>query len=190
MDNHLPSVGDSSPSSSSPLFIMSKALTNYKQPAYRPQYSRSLGAPATRPKNVFRDVIQRDSTCCNNCFSDRFSVEAADWKCGDQGWLHWERHYPIPGANEPNVPTHLRRGTPLHCANCGFDSPMQRPLSLQRATEYAVSLSRALEARDVEHDTETLLREVREAKRAPEYQGQDSKIFGEPVEEAVRAARR
>lgn len=169
---------------------MTKALTNYKQPAYRPQYSCILGAPDMHPSDVFTEVIQRDSTCCNNCFKTRFSVAAADWKCGDQGWLHWERYYPIPGRNSPDVPTHLRRGTPLHCANCGFDAPEQRPLSLHRATQYAVNLSRALDARNVAHDTEILLREVRRAKRNPNCQGKDSEIFGEPVEESVRAARR
>lgn len=169
---------------------MSKALTNYRQPEHRPQYSRALGAPNKPPRIVFRDVIQRDSTCCNNCFSDRFDVEAADWKCGNQGWLHWERHYPIPGANSPDVPKHLRRGTPLHCSNCGFDYAGQRPLSLSQATEYAVNLSQALTVRDVDHDLETLLREVREAKRDPEKQGKDAEIFGNPVAEAVREARR
>lgn len=60
---------------------------------------------------------------------------------------------------------------------------------MQKATEYAVNLSIALDSRDVEHSTESLLREVRRAKRDPEKQGQDSLIFGQSVTEAVRVKR-
>lgn len=166
------------------------SITNYREPEeHRPQYGRALGAPNIESDDTFKDVIQRDPCVCNNCFTDRFDVEAVEWWCGSLGWLDWERFWPIAGRNDPDPnrnPSVRGGGEPVHCANCGFGGVRNRPLSMHQATEYAANLSRALDTRDVDHDTEVLLREVRRRKRDPDAQGKDDAIFAPAVTRACQ----
>lgn len=167
---------------------MGKSATKYRMPRFRPDYGKLLGAPSIHPYDVFGEIIQRDRTVCENCFIDRYDVEALEWSCGEQGWLRWDRYYPIAGRNDPEVAPKLRRGNPeLLCSECGYNFRADRPLSTEKATQYALHLSESLTARKVKHDRETLLRSVRTTKQSG--CNQEKKVFGESVARAVCYAR-
>lgn len=140
------------------------------------------------PEKVFPKVIQQDKSLCANCYSDRWDFEAVEFQCGELGWILWERRYPIPGKNSPDLIRDERHdGRPLCCTSCGFETGQRKgELSKREASEYAWNVSRALEHRGYPHDRELLLRAVRKLGSIPGNQGKRYDVFGTAVAEAVR----
>ena len=162
-----------------------------KEVEYEPTYSKYFAPPDIRPEKVFSEVIQRDKSLCSNCYHSRWDYEAIEFRCGELGWLLWERRYPIPGRNYPDPLRDQRHdGSPICCNSCGFESGQRKgELPTHEALDYTCNISRALFERGHAHDPEILLRAVKRNKSISEIQGQRGEIFGSAVTEAIRYAR-
>lgn len=165
------------------------SVINYREPdEFRPSLAKSRGAPDRAAGSLFREVIQRDPSLCNNCFSERFDYQELQWWCGEQGWQDWQRRYPIPKQNTPDPNRELRRGRPIFCSHCGHKSGKDRALSHEEATAHAARISDALTRRGIGHDRKTLLAMTVDMMREPDSTGvEDVAVFEPAVAEAVRA---
>lgn len=154
----------------------------------RPIRIHTDDAPNHHPSEVFRREVQRAPEFCNNCFSFRFEFDAQSFRCGELGWLDYERRYPVPGRNDPDPVRELRRGRPVFCAHCGHKSGKDRPLSHEQATAHAARISDALARRGIPHDRKTLLAVTVDKISEPDTTGvEDDHVFRVAVAEGVRA---
>lgn len=171
--------------------LESKNGKSLREVAYKPTYSKYFKPVDIRPDRVYAEIIQRDKSLCSNCYTGRWDYEAVEFKCGELGWLLWERRYPIPGRNSPDLIKDERHdGRPLCCTHCGFENGERKgELKTNEALDFACNISTALMVRGHAHDPEILLRAVKKNKSISEIQGQRGEIFGTAVAEAVRYAR-
>lgn len=145
--------------------------------------------PDLPASDVFRDVIQRTSEYCRNCFAYRYDFIGHDFYCGRLGWQRYERRYPVPKANDPDPNRELRSaGNPLCCAECGHHNGKDRGLTPNEATAHAGRLSRALAREGIAHDRETLLCVARRLAYEPgTSNAEDERVFAPAVAEAILA---
>lgn len=137
-------------------------------------------------QDAFKDLIQRDPTVCDNCFSMKYTRISHQWWRGSFGWLDYERWLPLPGAVTDVPADETAQGTKLACSECGHRTGKSRPIPKADIVGCAKNISETLDAKEVEHDYRVLIHEV-ERRNTSENQGkQDSHVFGPAVEKALR----
>lgn len=142
----------------------------------------------------FKELIQRDSDICNNCFRrthDTFERNYAVDTCRNGGETKlWARHIEAPDRSwrrehkTDYIPAEpASHGTYVAC-ECGTDS--MRPVSMTRAMDFVDRIAERLDEKGVGFDREVLVSETRYLMQQPENQGkQDESVFGRAAEKAI-----
>lgn len=143
---------------------------------------------APDPSNAYQDIIQRDPTVCDTCFLVRYDITAVEWWRGTFGWseyVKWDAH---PDTNTPIPAAEASEGMRLACEGCGARTGTKlRPIPSDRIEQYTRHLSDALAGKQIRHDTDVLLTEVRERNTSENQMRQDSHVFAPAVAAAIRA---
>lgn len=137
---------------------------------------------------AFRDLIQRDPTVCDNCFLKRFTRVTHEWWRGSFGWLDYERWVPFPENVEEMPADDPSHGTTLTCGNCGHKRTKNRPVPKHLIEDHAENISETLDAKEIAHDRDVLMHEVRRRNNSENQGRQDSHVFSPAVKLAIRHA--
>ena len=129
----------------------------------------------TSARDVFKNLIQRDPSVCNHCFSEKYDSFVHEYWTGDTWMMRKDRQWADESGNLPAEPA--GEGTRPTCA-CGSRYEHYRPISVSDAIEFAHNLSNSLRMRGVDHDKNTLIDAVHDLARRPENQHrQDEGVF-------------
>ncbi len=151
----------------------------------------------TQVSDVFKDLVQRDSDICNNCFRrthDTYERNYAidTFRDGNETKL-WAREVDLPDRSWPRIDqvTYVpgddaSEGTHLIC-RCGVSGDPIRPVSTDVAMKYAKRIVDRLAEKNVDFDSDTLLDTVRHKLKQPEYQGRQDEVFSDAVVQSIES---
>lgn len=139
--------------------------------------------------NAFRDLVQRDPTVCDNCFSLLFSRETHEWWRGSFGWVDYERWIPYPDKVADAPANETSQGTTLVCAECGHGRTKNRPIPKRLMRDYAENICEVLDRKGIEFDRRVVLHEVSRRNTSANQGRQDSDVFAPAVERGIQAER-
>lgn len=136
----------------------------------------------------FKDLIQRDPTICDHCFTTRYTELSREWWRGSFGWLPHSQFLPLPDRNVEIPAESVSKGMRLTCSNCGHRKTKHRPVPKTRVQQFAENISASLDRKGIVHDRGVLVSAVSELNTSANQGKQDSHVFAPAVDEALRAA--
>lgn len=141
-------------------------------------------------EDAFKELIQTDSTVCNNCFRLVATEQTGRQSIGSLGWFVVRYRTPVEGTTVDAAPQKITKSTVRAC-NCGEygTERKRRPLSKERAVEYASNLADTLEAKRVPFDRDVLMADVRERIAEPSTSNrEDTHVFAPALARALSVA--
>lgn len=138
---------------------------------------------------AFKDILQRDPTVCNNCFSITHDAVAYDRWSGVHGWTTLEWWDARPDATIPAHHERMTYGMTSACTCGEITAGKRRPLSYSETLEYGENILGVLDEKDIDVDAFEFRRVLRERKSDPDLQGrEDLGVFAPAVDAGIRAA--
>lgn len=145
----------------------------------------------------FKELIQRDSDICNNCFRKTHQTVERNYAkrtfINDDGKsdIWWEEvDLPSMRFTRTDEVTHMYSdrddGQTVRSCKCGMRNIPLRPVSLDNAMSYAKRVSERLTEKCIDFDRDVLLDCVREDMQKPENQCRLDTVLGDAVRRAIR----